>query len=492
MSGLRMALATALTFALPLAFMVPAGGHAYGDGLTLEPEVTRLIEPVSGTPELPTKPGAALVRAVSALSSALGRPLDPTASLAAARLPEGVSGRLALLVSGLHECYIAAAPARRVLSDQAVMNALSAMPAGVAGLGGTSLDLMPTAKALRACAGRLQSTALETKRFLAATPEQDRGDAVRLWPVLAYSPSSESDRYMHDYVLIVEGGGNDTYLNNAGGNLVDLRRGPHGSPAPDKAPARGCHKISIDFPGECFAAAALLLDMAGDDTYGALEDPDPVDDGFCTGDPLVRRIVTSGSGLAGVGVLVDAAGDDRHVGKTLAQGSGHLAGVGILRDEAGDDSYLAIRNAQGFALLAGFGLLREEGGDDVFERYLPGPLDPEAEYQRPGAGGVVDDRGTCDVLPRQLQGSAFLPGSVGLLVNVSGSDRYHGAAPAIQKSDAFMFPHGSQGYGHYGGVGVLHDMGCSTDVYSEVPDRADGVTIGPGPDSAGLFRDEGS
>jgi hypothetical protein len=475
-------LALALAPAPPLA---ASGGLLAAAG----PETQLLLDPPVVTPILPEHPEAALAEAVSALGGALGVPLQPAWRIAAAGLPRAITGRLALLTAGLLDCYQAAAPARALLGAPWVAGALT-LPADH-----PPADALPVlarvSKVLRECAGRLQSLALETSRFLAASPAAG-GEGLDLWPVLRYSAGSAADRYLHDYALLVDEGGDDRYLNNAGGSLLDVRRSPTNSSV-----ARGCHKVAKEAPPgnltfeECIFGVALVIDVAGNDTYGAREAPDPTDDGFCTADPLVRRIELEGAGLAGVGMLIDRAGNDHYVGKTGSQGSGHLAGVGILRDEGGDDSYLAIRNAQGYALLGGFGLLRDEGGNDVFDRYMPGPLDPEALYQRPGAGGVTDDRGTCDNLARQLQGSGFLGGALGMLVNVSGNDTYRGAPPAVQDfGNDNKFPHGSQGYGNFGGFGVLSDEG-GRDVYQEVPGRGDGKTINPSPDSAGIFEDDG-
>jgi hypothetical protein len=476
-------LAASATLAGCLAVAAPAAPLSGGLSPLAAPEVALLIDPPAITPSLSDRPEAALTEAVSALGDALGVGLQPAASIAAARLPAAVTGRLALLTAGLLDCYEASAPARALMGASWVGAALAVPPAQ------PPADVLPilagTSKVVRECAVRLQSLALETTRFLAASPDAE-GEGLDLWPVLRYSPGGDADRYLHDYALLVDEGGDDVYLNNAGGSLLDVRRSPTNSSV-----ARGCHKLALEFPDECTAGVALLIDESGNDTYGAREAPDPTDDAFCTSDPLVRRIDLAGAGLAGVGILMDRTGNDRYVGKTTSLGSGHLAGVGILRDDGGDDSYLAIRNAQGYALLGGFGLLRDEGGNDVFVRYMPRPLDADAGYQRPGSGGVVDDRGTCDVLPRQLQGSGFLFGAVGVLLNLGGDDSYRGAAPAVQKSDAFMFPHGSQGYGNNGGFGILSDEG-GHDTYLEVPGRADGKTINPTPESAGIFEDDGS
>jgi len=463
-----------------LAVAAPASTLPVGE--LAPPEVALLVDPPVATPSLPDRPEAALAQAVSALGDALGASLRPEAGIAAARLPAAVTGRLALLTAGLLDCHRAAAPVRALAAAPWVGGALAVPPAQPPA--GVLPVLATTSKALRECAVRLQSLALEASSFLAASPAAD-AKGLDLWPVLRYSPGPAAHRYPHDYALLVDEGGDDLYLNNAGGSLLDVRRGPSNSDV-----ARGCHKLALEFPDECIAGVALLIDEAGNDTYGARQRPDPTNDGFCTSDPLVRRITVGGAGLAGVGILLDRAGNDRYLGKTTGIGAGHLAGVGILRDDGGDDAYLAIRNSQGYALLGAFGLLRDEGGNDTFDRYMPGPINPDAGYQRPGSGGVVDDRGTCDVLARQLQGSGFLFGGVGVLVNIAGDDSYRGAAPAIQKSDVFMFPHGSQGYGGNGGFGMFSDVG-GRDVYQEVPGRADGRTIQPSAESAGVFEDDG-
>jgi hypothetical protein len=484
-------LAVSATLAGCFALAAPASPLPGGVLQPVPSEFARLVDPPVVFPVLPARPEAALAEAASALGDALGADLRPALAIAAAGLPADVTGRLALLTSGLLDCYRAAAPAR-ALMDAPWMGGDLANPASQR-LAEALPVLTRTAMMLRACAVHLQSLALETARSLSASPAT-QSTGLDLWPVLRYSPGSASDRYLHDYALLVDEGGDDLYLNNAGGSLLDIYRGPVN--AMERAPARGCHSATPGFlfveKMQCVMGVALLIDQSGNDTYGAREAPDPSDDGFCTRDPLVRRIGLAGAGLAGVGILVDSAGNDHYVGKTRSQGSGHGAGVGILRDDGGDDSYLAIRNAQGAGGLAGFGLLRDEGGDDHFDRYMPTPLDPEAGYQRPGSGGVFDDKGQCDALPRQLQGVGFLPGAIGLLVNLGGEDDYRGAAPAIQHFDPGLppFAHGSQGYGAMGGFGFLSDKG-GTDNYLEVPGRADGKTINPTPDSAGLFEDDG-
>jgi len=432
--------------------------------------VGRLLDPVVAAPA-PPEPSGALMQAADGLGAALGVPVDAAPAVAAAHLPGAVAGRLALLLEGLRVCQLAARPARAAWR--------AALPPPEA-----------TVAALRRCAAPLESLALETASFLRSAPA-DAGGPLDVWPVLRYAPGPSDDRYRHDYALLVDQGGDDTYENNAGGNLLDLLRGPPSSPAPKKEPARGCHTFGVDYPGECVSAVGLLIDGAGNDTYGVFNAPDPDDDGFCTADPLVRRITTIGAAFAGVGVLVDGGGDDHYAGKTAALGSGHFAGVGILRDEGGNDTYTALRNSQGYALESGVGILRDDTGDDTYDWYMTAPLDPAAPFQRPGAGGVVDDTGLCDNLPRQMQGTAQTAGSVGILDDLQGADHYRGAPLVKQPFPPLDSMHGSQGWGGGGGLGVLTDHG-GQDTYTGVPGHADDRVVGPSADSSGYFDDEHS
>ncbi len=364
------------------------------------PAAAELVEPGPdpAPPPLPADPGAALASAVTRLSSRLGVPLDPGPALSRADLDPALAGRLALLLGTLGACMdasdrlVAAMPVEpgRLLDDRVAA--------------GVTLPAAAVA-AVRGCALRLERGGLELKRFLAGAPHELSG-SLHLWPVLRLDNTGTDHVVLNDYLLSVDRGGNDRYYNNAGGNLVDVRRGPPGSQAPVIAPARGCVNPVYDLhEGQCVIAAALLLDMAGDDTYGRVEPPAPNADGWCTNDPLVQRIMTEGAGFAGVGVLVDAAGNDTYVGKTMTQGAGHAGGVGILRDEQGDDLYTAIRMAKGIGVLQGTGILHDLAGSDRYTFSLPRARVPGTPDGRPGAG--------------------FFNG-VGVFVDAAGHDTYSG------------------------------------------------------------------
>src|SRR5439155_25132791 len=99
-------------------------------------------------------------------------------------------------------------------------------------------------------------------------------------PILRIKGGTANNRYVNDYVLQVDMGGNDVYANNAGGNVIDVHFGPKNSAAPEKGPARGAQVLGDVTTGQNIISASLLLDMGGNDTYGVSQTPDV--DAHCT------------------------------------------------------------------------------------------------------------------------------------------------------------------------------------------------------------------
>jgi plastocyanin len=473
----------AVTIAV-IAGLIPGSAvDAGGDGAPepgLLDGVAALLEPtVPDAAALPADPDSALLRSLTALAARLEVPFDASLVLARANLDAGLAGRLALILNDLVVCQDATAgllaalpvPLARYLADD-----VAAPPA------------VPGVAAVRACAARLQDDGLELRRFLAAGPAADPGSDVSLWPILRLDLDGSDDLILHDYALSVDTGGDDTYLNNAGGNPLDLMRGPNGSAAPRHEPARGCINPAYDLAaGQCVLANALLLDMAGNDTYGHMQPP--VEEAMCTDEPSVRRVMTTGVGFAGAGILIEVTGDDHYLGKTVTQGAGHIAGVGILRDEAGDDVYTAMRLSKGFATVFGVGLLRDAGGDDRYDFYMPRPLDPGAPEKTPGAGGGFTATGLCDAQPRWDEGTG-VAGGIGIMIEEGGDDTYVAGAP-LQHLFGTTDPlrtTGSLGYGDFQGFGYMHDHG-GRDSYQGMPNRGDDTSVMPTPEASGIFID---
>jgi hypothetical protein len=465
-------------------------------GARVSPYADLLGDAAGPARALPTAPVEALAAAAASLSAAVGLAQDPGPAIRTSGLPGEVAGRLANVLTDLATCrgitarHVAALP-----------------PGGLATALATGAGVDPTARGeLLACAETTWADTLALQAALrpvgaAAQCQPLDADSLDIWPVLRLDSSCADSTYANDYLLLVDVGGNDTYRNNAGGNMVDVNFSPAGSAVPGvrgTGPARGCQRA---IPGlaaaDCVPTAAVLLDLQGQDTYGVKESPDH--DTGCTADPVVRRMMTGGAGFLGVSILRDAGGSgDAYTGKTGALGAGHIFGVGVLSDTGGDDTYTAVRNSQGFALVGGFGLLHDEAGRDRYDFYLPAPIDPSAPNQTEGAGGVRDDEGEglCDRIPRFTQGGAnVLPGTVGMLLDDDGADAYHGAfvTEFVAPGQVLTVRAGSLGFGSNAAAGVLLDRGADTDAYAVdgepvvagVAARGNDTTVLPGSDATG-------
>jgi hypothetical protein len=206
-------------------------------------------------------------------------------------------------------------------------------------------------------AGQLAVRAIESLRVaLSGAPLAD-GRALTLdGPLgrIAISLEDNPDEWCggDDLFLLVDGGGDDTYLDYVATNT------------------------SIYNP------ISAVLDLGGDDTY-TLSYEWTVDSAYVPNeDPL------QGAGVFGVAVLDDAAGDDHYHAAMLAQGCG-IFGVGVLADHGGVDTYEGYISSQGHAEF-GFGLLADFGSEgDSYET-----LERSQGYGGPrGIGWLVDADG---------------------------------------------------------------------------------------------------
>jgi hypothetical protein len=317
--------------------------------------------------------------------------------------------------------------------------------AGAALLAQAVQAAMPSLEAYRA--------ALPAVSVVAAAPP-----VVNLPPVLVLDPFGVASLYTKDAVLALDVGGDDTYDMNAGGSIIGI--GPTGDSSTYQVNL-GLLAVGGEFEDATVSiTAALALDLQGNDHYGVRKAPRPgSDDDKCTNDPIIRRIVIQGSGSGGIGMLVDALGDDAYDAKTLGQGEGHIGGVGVLVELAGNDHYTAIRDAQGAGVLGGAGFFVDALGDDTHI------------FAAPAGGQWNVDSIRCDATARLGLGGATLA-SEGTYVDLAGADTYR---------------IGSEGLG-FGATafGAFADLGGAVDDYGGFPARGNNQQV---PSAGGVFVD---
>lgn len=223
--------------------------------------------------------------------------------------------------------------------------------------------------------------------------------------------------YREEAFLIIDLGGDDIYENSAGGANGLLGRSM--SIVIDVAGNDRFVSRRSFSQGSGLFGIGILADLAGDDVYEA-------------------KHLSQGAGLFGCGLLTDFGGRDKFVADTHAQGAGEF-GAGILWQRGGDTTYRAVQMAQGYGSVQGFGLLLDVTGGDQYIAEGKEPCTWIAGHYftmaqgfgfgvRPFAGGGTgilcdlkgNDRYVADVYG---QGASYWY-AIGMLLDAEGNDDY--------------------------------------------------------------------
>lgn len=204
---------------------------------------------------------------------------------------------------------------------------------------------------------------------------------------------------------------------------------------------------------------SVMIDLGGADQYG--------EKAFD-----IANIVTpcAGVGIAGVGLLLDAAGNDEYNGANYAQGVG-VFGVGVTCDRTGNDRYTAAESAQGCGYF-GIGLCLDGSGEDLYYLYGDG-------QGMGGVGGGVgvlaafggDDHYTAEPMAEvfnradyhsKLKINANNAQGAGMGRRGDGSDGHSwagglGALIDIHGADKYYSGNFTLGIGYWFGTGIVHD-----------------------------------
>ncbi|MBI4394302.1 MAG: hypothetical protein HY556_11005 [Euryarchaeota archaeon] len=138
----------------------------------------------------------------------------------------------------------------------------------------------------------------------------------------------------------------NTYILLNNGN-IGYCRGPDDRQMPGAGPPRPGSQAELYVQVQ--PTAALAVDLGGNDNYRNE-----------TGGNY-----TVGSGIAGIGVLYDAAGNDSYSGLQNSTAASYI-GVGIIADLAGDDDYYSPKNGTSIARIGGTSLIYDAGGNDTY------------------------------------------------------------------------------------------------------------------------------
>lgn len=232
-----------------------------------------------------------------------------------------------------------------------------------------------------------------------------------------------------------------------------------------------------------------IIDGAGNDLYRAdgvvpsVYDTPGVSYSMSQGVGFGARRLCAG----GVGLLVDAEGDDRYEGGEFSQGGGYYFGFGALIDASGSDLYRGDHFSQGFSAHEGAGALIDLEGNDTYWATMSACQGAAWDY---GVSLLLDADGD-----DTYRGGIFSQGSaanqsIAALCDLSGSDRYEATGPSVQGESAENSYHFAATKAR--SFSVLADTGSGVDWFSS--GRALGavtVTGGPNdpsaPASARLF-----
>lgn len=199
--------------------------------------------------------------------------------------------------------------------------------------------------------------------------------------------------------------------------------------------------------GFAFArGAGLSYDVAGDDEYSS-----DVGDSNFGGDPLYpsaqreglsnasfsqgfgfgrRADFSDGANMsAGVGILVDAAGNDEYEGSIFTQGGGFWFGTGILADHSGNDVYDGMWYAMGNGAHYALGLLLEGAGDDRYGGRLPRINVTAGAGHDYTVAFLIDDGGNDTYQTGRITLGAGNVNGMGFLIDNGGDDSYSATQP---------------------------------------------------------------
>lgn len=283
--------------------------------------------------------------------------------------------------------------------------------------------------------------------YLAVVPETTQYDVQisTAWGVIRLTGGGDTKHPDRPTLLIIDTGGNDTYLNcpanQSASNWASVVLDSAGNDRylsdealADQPIAKWAQRMrgsNEPGPGGALFGYSMLLDRVGNDLYR-------------THRPGI------GSGRLGMAATIDLDGDDVYDAYTDSQGFGNF-GAGILEDVRGSDKYFGFSQVQGCGQTAGFGYLADRAGNDEYvanDEVIDFASPQSAQHNVSMAQGAGNGR-RADYLDGHT-----LAGGVGILLDQDGDDKY----------SCGVF---GQGVGYGRGVGFLWDLAGKDSYYGQ-------------------------
>ncbi len=222
----------------------------------------------------------------------------------------------------------------------------------------------------------------------------------------------------------------------------------------------GDDRYTVTSGGQGFAGfgAAALLDASGNDVYtcfhlsqgagatrgvGALVDGSGNDVYAARDDEIVlpsaqsaqhNSSLSQGCGVGrradmadghsvsgGIGILVDASGDDKYSGGVMAQAHGYWYGTGVLIDYEGNDEYKAAWYGQSTSAHFGLSYMRDAKGDDKYVSLISQNLGNGRDFS---VSVFEDDEGNDSYTVVDRGAGCGNVNGVGLFLDLAGDDAY--------------------------------------------------------------------
>lgn len=297
------------------------------------------------------------------------------------------------------------------------------------------------------------------------------------------------------YAFLVDCGGNDTYagIHHCEGSgaygvaaLLDLggddryAATTHGQGAGSYgigilSDVAGADRYDAYQLGQGFGyvlGCGLLVDKAGDDQYTA-NDTDirfasaqskEHNTSMCQGVGFGKRAdYTDGHSLAGgIGMLVDAAGNDKYSCGIFGQGCAYWYGIGLLVDRGGDDEYRGVWYVQASCAHFGIGVLVEQGGND---HYIATMNMAQGAGHDWSLGFLIDDAGNDIHEAPNLSLGGGNDNGMGIFWDRGGDDIYKSSGTTLGQS-SITAPEGNLRR-QFPCIGVFLDEGGGNDTYPE-------------------------